>query len=86
MSFNLSIGQIHKPIVFSTSPHAKYTHWKQTIFYLVEPVTACTGEELSGQIVCNQNAKNKRDLDIEISYDFHGRHGENKQTQMYHLR
>jgi hypothetical protein len=38
------------------------THWKQTVFYLEDTLTVCTGEELSGTLSCKPNAKNPRDL------------------------
>ena len=36
--FDIGFEACHKPVRFSTGPHAKYTHWKQTVFYLQEPV------------------------------------------------
>lgn len=32
--FDIEFSHCHKPVRFSTGPHAKYTHWKQTVFYL----------------------------------------------------
>jgi hypothetical protein len=78
--------QIHKPIIFSTSPHAKYTHWKQTVFYLSEPLTVCAGEEINGEIQCRPNSKNPRDLDIDIKYTFSNRHVEVDMLQHFRLR
>eukprot|EP00605_Chrysophyceae_sp_TOSAG23-4_P001321 GSChrysophyteH1.ASY1.ANO1.1436.1 assembled CDS len=71
--FECAFTSVHKPIVFSTGPHSKYTHWKQTVFYLPEPLTVCAGEELSLTIACSPNEKNPRDLDIRISSNFAGR-------------
>jgi type I protein arginine methyltransferase len=42
--FDIDFSHAHKPVRFSTGPHAKYTHWKQTVFYLTDPVTAEEGE------------------------------------------
>jgi len=36
--FDIGFEACHKPVRFSTGPHAKYTHWKQTVFYLQEPI------------------------------------------------
>jgi len=36
--FDIAFEACHKPVRFSTGPHAKYTHWKQTVFYIQEPV------------------------------------------------
>lgn len=37
--FDIEFSKCHKPIKFSTGPHAKYTHWKQTVFYTRETLT-----------------------------------------------
>ena len=86
--FDIVFSQCHKPIYFSTGPHAKYTHWKQTVFYINEPLTADQGEVIEGVLRCAPNAKNHRDLDIEIGYKFNGKnHSEPVAlTQAYRLR
>jgi protein arginine N-methyltransferase 1 len=84
--FECAFTSVHKPIVFSTGPHAKYTHWKQTAFYLSEPVTACAGEEIAVTIVCHPNDKNPRDLDIKINTDFAGRLMKISSENIYRLR
>ena len=78
--------KVHKPIVFSTSPSSKYTHWKQTVFYLEEPLTVCAGEEIAARIDCTPNARNPRDLDITIGYQFAGRSMLAEKVQEYKLR
>ena len=80
------LPQIHKPVIFSTSPHAKYTHWKQTVFYLTEPLTVCPSEIIEGEIYCAPNTKNVRDLDIEIKYAMNGQHTTVDCKQQYRLR
>jgi type I protein arginine methyltransferase len=42
--FDMGFTHCHKPITFSTGPHAKYTHWKQTVFYLEDVICADEGE------------------------------------------
>ena len=37
--FDTPFSQLDKPVMLSTSPYKKYTHWKQTVFYLREPLT-----------------------------------------------
>ena len=73
--FECAFTQVHKPIGFSTAPFARYTHWKQTIFYLTETLTICTGETVEGEITAKKNRKNSRDLDIQLAINFHGNHG-----------
>jgi protein arginine N-methyltransferase 1 len=85
--FECAFTQIHKPIGFSTSPTARYTHWKQTILYLQETLTICAGEVITGEISCKPNTRNRRDLDIGLQLQFKGRYTllENKKYN-YRLR
>ena len=66
--FDIEFSACHKPIKFSTGPHTKYTHWKQTVFYLQNMLTVVNEENVSGILVNRPNEKNRRDLDIKISY------------------
>lgn len=84
--FECAFTQIHKPIGFSTSPHCRYTHWKQTIFYLEDNLAVCKDEELSGEIKCEPNVKNRRDLDIGMSLSFKGQHSILAKNIDYRLR
>lgn len=74
--FECAFTQVHKPIGFSTAPFARYTHWKQTIFYLQETLTICDGETIEGEFACRPNSNNKRDLDIILSLSFQGRYSQ----------
>ncbi|KAI4868529.1 protein arginine N-methyltransferase 1 [Hypoxylon rubiginosum] len=67
--FDIDFTACHKPIRFSTGPHTKYTHWKQTVFYLGQVLTVDEGEEIDCRLEVKPNDKNRRDLDIKISYD-----------------
>src|SRR5690606_31595703 len=66
--FDIEFTACHKPISFSTGPHAKYTHWKQTVFYLKETLTVEAGEEIKGTISSAPTTRNPRDLDVKIEY------------------
>ena len=66
--FDIEFTACHKPIQFSTGPHSKYTHWKQTVFYLREVLTVEENEEITGFLTSKPNDRKKRDLDITISY------------------
>lgn len=66
--FDIEFTACHKPIRFSTGPHTKYTHWKQTVFYLREVLTVEEGEQVQGVLASKPNEKKKRDLDITILY------------------
>uniref|UniRef100_A0A7S3R5P6 Methyltransferase domain-containing protein n=1 Tax=Dunaliella tertiolecta TaxID=3047 RepID=A0A7S3R5P6_DUNTE len=84
--FDITFGAGHKPVFFSTSPKSRSTHWKQTVFYLEDTVTICQGETLNGTLSCKPNAKNPRDLDIELTYDFKGKHCKCQRVQQYRMR
>mmetsp|Transcript_30846 Transcript_30846/g.68314 ORF Transcript_30846/g.68314 Transcript_30846/m.68314 type:complete len:345 (+) Transcript_30846:155-1189(+) len=84
--FDIAFTCGHKPITFSTSPRARATHWKQTVFYLQDCITICNGETLSGKLTCTPNARNPRDLDIEVDYEFEGEHGQCSRRQSYRMR
>ena len=66
--FDIEFSSCHKPVRFSTGPHTKYTHWKQTVFYLGDVLTVEAGESVKGALTCKPNEKNRRDLDITIDY------------------
>ena len=66
--FDIEFTDCHKPIRFSTGPHTKYTHWKQTVFYLNDALTVEQGERITGVLGNRPNDKNKRDLDVKIEY------------------
>lgn len=70
--FDISFSCCHKPVQFSTGPHAKYTHWKQTVFYTPDTLTVSEGDVVKGTLKCSPNARNNRDLDIEIDYEVQG--------------
>ena len=66
--FDIDFTCCHVPIKFSTGPHTKYTHWKQTVFYLRDVLTVELGETVTGTLASKRNAKKPRDLDIKIDY------------------
>ena len=84
--FECQFSQIHKPIKFSTGPHAHPTHWKQTVFYMGDELVVKKGETIEGNISCVKNNKNCRDLDINISYNFDGLSSSACREQIYKLR
>merc|ERR1712000_624779 len=66
--FDIDFTACHKPIRFSTGPHTKYTHWKQTVFYFKDVLTVQAGEVIKCKLDVKPNDKNRRDLDIAIEY------------------
>ncbi|XP_072172410.1 protein arginine N-methyltransferase 1-like isoform X2 [Diadema setosum] len=84
--FNIDFTMCHKRTGFSTSPDSHYTHWKQTVFYLDDYITAKRGEEMYGVFAMKPNAKNNRDLDFVIDVDFVGELSSYKSKFSYHMR
>ncbi|KAG8956205.1 type I protein arginine N-methyltransferase Rmt1 [Tulasnella sp. 424] len=73
--FDTEFSSSHKLLMFSTGPHARYTHWKQTVFYTRETIPVSTNDEINGTIKVAPNARNNRDLDITIQYQHTGSTG-----------
>jgi protein arginine N-methyltransferase 1 len=84
--FECAFTQIPKPVGFSTSPLACYTHWKQTLFYMEETLNFMRGEQILGHIACKPNEKNNRDLDITISIKMNGMYSNVNKVYEYNLR
>ena len=66
--FDTTFGDLTRPVVLTTSPLKKYTHWKQSVFYLERPLDCRKGDTIYGSIATRQDSKNFRELNIKISY------------------
>lgn len=89
--FNIEFTACHKPIGFSTGPdERRYTHWKQTVFYLDngddECLTVKKGEEVNGTMAIRPNIRNNRDLDITVTICFDGEMSSVESTYSYRMR
>lgn len=84
--FDISFSCCHKPVVFTTGPHGRYTHWKQTVFYMEDNLVCNKGDIVTGSIAVRKNSKNPRDLDIKLAYQFEGQLSKASRTQFYRLR
>merc|ERR1712004_614365 len=80
------VHQMHKRVGFSTAPEARYTHWKQTVFYLDDYLTCKKGDEVTGVFSMKPNTRNVRDLDFEIKVDFNGELGSVSESNTYRMR
>merc|ERR1712061_892879 len=85
-SFNIEFTKCHKRVGFSTAPEARYTHWKQTVFYLDDYLTCKKGDEVTGVFSMKPNTRNVRDLDFEIKVDFNGELGKVSEKNAYRMR
>jgi len=68
--FDAYFTRLENPINLSTSVFSTATHWKQTVFYLHEPIKVQKGKFLEGSIAVKRSIKNFRDLDIKISFHY----------------
>jgi len=84
--FDIEFTHCHKPTGFSTGPEAPYTHWKQTVFYMDDYITCKKGDELFGTFRLKPNARNIRDMDIEVDVDFQGPLCQLKEENKYRMR
>lgn len=82
--FDVEFSQCPHPVRFSTGPFSRQTHWKQTVFYIPEPIYLAQGEQIQGFLRMQNNAKNPRDIDIDIQ--FHQQGKEKDQVARYRLR
>lgn len=84
--FSVEFSKCHTKTGLSTGPDSQYTHWKQTVFYLDEPITVNHGEQLKGRIEVARNKVNPRDIDIMIHAVVNGKHGLLVNKRDYRLR
>lgn len=59
--------ELPQPIMFSTSAADTPTHWKQTVFYIREPVAVKVGDSIRGTLTCQRHAKEVRSLTVKIN-------------------
>jgi len=84
--FNIEFTKCHKRVGFSTAPEARYTHWKQTVFYTMDHLTVKSGEVIDGTFSMKPNSRNNRDLDFNIEFSFQGELGTAKENRSYRMR
>ncbi|OAF69711.1 hypothetical protein A3Q56_02566 [Intoshia linei] len=70
--FDVHFNECHVPIKFSTGPYTPPTHWKQTIMYMKDYITALEDEIVHGTITFKQNDANPRFLDLIVDFKFEG--------------
>jgi len=84
--FDIEFSSCPHPVTFSTGPFSKYTHWKQTVFYLEDILSVSRNEVITGHLKSTRNRENPRDLDIEILYNFQGGYSNLYKIQYYQLK
>ena len=58
---------LKNPVMYSTGPAATPTHWKQTLFYLRDPVPAAQGQTLKGKISVVRPDQDIRALRVKLT-------------------
>lgn len=66
--FDIVFSHLNQQVQFSTGPNARYTHWKQTVFYTKLDRFMRYGDKLEGTISVRPNKENPRDIDVAIDY------------------
>eukprot|EP00123_Amoebidium_parasiticum_P013789 comp22151_c1_seq1/m.32447 comp22151_c1_seq1/g.32447 ORF comp22151_c1_seq1/g.32447 comp22151_c1_seq1/m.32447 type:complete len:352 (-) comp22151_c1_seq1:63-1118(-) len=84
--FDITFTHCHKPIYFGTGPQHRYTHWKQTVFYIEDVLNLTAGETVDGVLTCKPNEKNNRDLDFTIQYSHKGKISSGQGLSKYTMR
>ena len=84
--FDTPFSDLTNPINLSTSPYEDYTHWKQSVFYIEEPLLVRKGDVLQGSIAVRKSKTNFRELDIKISYHIDASQCKKDLVQMYKLK
>ena len=80
--FDTPFGRLTNPTVLSTSPFKPYTHWKQSVLYLDNPINVEKGDNLYGTIANRKDRTNFRELNIKVSTHLeHGRNSEHHEQQ-----
>jgi len=57
------------PVMFSTGPQVKPTHWKQTVFFLPEKLPVKLNQIISCKIVCKRMKTDARALKVSLHLD-----------------
>ena len=80
--FDCEFSHGAKKICLSTSPYRKQTHWKQTVFYIDEPLEVGPGDVIKGRVNVQKAKENHRELNVELEFKLNG---ESKPTQYYRI-
>ena len=85
--FDVEFSGLQNPAVLPTGPQHRPTHWKQTVYYTEESsIPVSKNDTLEGVYDCVPNGKNHRDLDVHLTYKFHGALGDSVGDTLYKIR
>eukprot|EP00466_Bigelowiella_natans_P012469 jgi/Bigna1/46624/estExt_Genewise1.C_60054 len=81
--FDVSFSKSHKDITFSTGPRQHYTHWKQSVLYLDEPIPLNKGEKITGKIKMHIAGKKGEQTVIDLKTSFTGKTADLELARIY---
>ncbi|EDW97495.1 protein arginine N-methyltransferase 1 [Drosophila yakuba] len=61
-----TLFELPSAVMFSTSPTATPTHWKQTVFFIDKPQIVKEGDVISGKITSRRHKEDVRALSVDI--------------------
>jgi hypothetical protein len=64
--FDCDFSHGAKKITLSTSPYKKQTHWKQTVFYIDQPLDVDPEDIVEGTFRVGKAKENKRELNVRL--------------------
>jgi len=67
--------QLYKEVFINTMPTHKKTHWKQSLFFIDNPIEVSVGDIIEGNIKVNVDQENHRNLIVKFSYTVEGKGG-----------
>jgi len=67
-SFDVTF-QLDHTVALCTSPYDPPTHWKQTVFYLPQPISVQKGQVLVCSIEVRRHVKSSRGLEVTLTID-----------------
>lgn len=70
--FDTSFLDCENKIKLSTSPYTKETHWKSTVFYLLEPIEVHKNDLIEGIICFKPHETEPSALNVEIQFIING--------------
>ncbi|BFF96209.1 protein arginine N-methyltransferase 1 [Drosophila madeirensis] len=83
--FDVGMGQYPRRVWLSTSPHAPWTHWNQTVFHLRAPLTVEPEQLIRGVFSLKPSPKSIYGLEFDISFEHKGRERRAMGRQDYSL-
>lgn len=84
--WDVSFNHGNASLKISTSPFARETHWKQTMFFLRNEVIPAQKEDiLFGKIAVQKSTDNPRDIDVKIAFKMDNSEVHFDRSQIYRL-